>query len=107
MPPATELPPIVVGLDGSAPSILALRWAGALAPMLNARIRAASSWQFRIAFGIFTPVVWNPDEEARRICAEYPFLVAHGTGLAAWISVAPVQASVDGGGQAGSNHARL
>ena len=70
MQPAAELPPIVVGVDGSAPSILALRWAGALAPLFNARIRAVSSWQFQIAFGTFTPVVWNPDEEARKICAE-------------------------------------
>ncbi|MET3141360.1 UNVERIFIED_ORG: nucleotide-binding universal stress UspA family protein [Arthrobacter sp. UYEF10] len=65
-----ELPAIAVGVDGSAPSILALHWAGALAPLLKARIRAVTCWQFQISFGTFTPVVWNPDEDARKICAE-------------------------------------
>ncbi|QHK19005.1 universal stress protein [Pseudarthrobacter psychrotolerans] len=65
-----DLPAIVVGVDGSAPSILALRWARALAPLLNAPIRAVSSWQFQIAFGTFTPVIWNPEEDARKVCAE-------------------------------------
>ncbi|WP_309233387.1 universal stress protein [Pseudarthrobacter sp. AB1] len=65
-----ELPAIVVGVDGSAPSILALRWARALAPLLSAHIRAVSSWQFQIAFGTFTPVIRNPEEDARKICAE-------------------------------------
>jgi nucleotide-binding universal stress UspA family protein len=64
-----ELPVIVVGVDGSAPSILALRWARALAPLLKAHIRAVTCWQFQIAVGTFTPVVWNPDDEARKVCA--------------------------------------
>ena len=64
-----EVPAIVVGVDGSAPSILALRWAGALAPLLKARIRAVTCWQFQIAVGTFTPVIWDPEEEARKICA--------------------------------------
>ncbi|HET7139135.1 MAG TPA: universal stress protein [Arthrobacter sp.] len=70
MQPATELPPIVVGVDGSAPSILALRWAGALAPVLRCRIRAVSCWQFHIAVGTFIPVDWNPEEDARNVCTE-------------------------------------
>lgn len=69
MEPTPELPAIVVGVDGSAPSILALRWAGALAPLLKAHIRAVACWQFQIAVGTFMPVVWNPEDEARRICA--------------------------------------
>lgn len=64
-----EVPAIVVGVDGSAPSILALRWAGALAPLLKARIRAVTCWQFHIAVGTFIPVIWDPEEEARRVCA--------------------------------------
>lgn len=64
-----ELPAIVVGVDGSAPSVLALRWAGALAPLLKAHIRAVTCWQIQIAVGTFTPVVWNPDDEARKVCA--------------------------------------
>ena len=70
MQPTAELPVIVVGVDGSPPSILALRWAGALAPLLKAHIRAVSCWQFQIAFGTFTPVIWNPNEDARTICSE-------------------------------------
>lgn len=63
-------PAVVVGVDGSAPSILALRWADALAPLFQTHIKAVTAWQFQIAFGTFTPVVWRPDEEARHICAE-------------------------------------
>jgi nucleotide-binding universal stress UspA family protein len=164
-----ELPAIVVGVDGSAPSILALRWAGALAPLLKAHIRAVTSWQFQIAVGTFIPVIWDPEEEARKVCAaavdtafdgappaglelvasqgqaakllveesrsaqlvvvgsrghggfeglllgavsatvaehaKCPVLVAHGTDLPAGLFVAPGQASVEEGGQAGSSHA--
>ncbi|MEJ1193599.1 universal stress protein [Pseudarthrobacter sp. CCNWLW207] len=64
-----EVPAIVVGVDGSAPSLLALRWAGALAPLLKARIRAVTCWQFQIALGTFIPVIWDPEEEARKVCA--------------------------------------
>ncbi len=65
-----EPPAIVVGIDGSPPALLALRWAWALAPQLKAHIRAVTAWEFQIAFGTFTPVVWRPDEEARRICSD-------------------------------------
>lgn len=61
---------IVVGVDGSPASILALRWAAALAPVLSARVVAVAAWQFHIAFGTFEPVVWNPDEEARKMCKQ-------------------------------------
>jgi nucleotide-binding universal stress UspA family protein len=64
-----EMRAIVVGVDGSAPSILALRWAGALAPLLKARIRAVTCWQFHIAVGTFIPVIWDPEQEARKVCA--------------------------------------
>ena len=63
-------PAIVVGVDGSEPSILALRWAGALAPFFEARIQAVTGWQFRIALGTFIPVVWNPEAEARNACSK-------------------------------------
>lgn len=60
---------IVVGVDGSAPSITALRWAQALAPLLKAHIRAVTCWQFQIAVGTFTPLLWDPEEEARSVSA--------------------------------------
>jgi nucleotide-binding universal stress UspA family protein len=64
-----DLNAIVVGVDGSAPSLTALRWAHALAPLLKAHIRAVTCWQFQIAVGTFTPLLWNPEEEAREVCA--------------------------------------
>jgi nucleotide-binding universal stress UspA family protein len=67
---STGVSTIVAGVDGSESSILALRWAGALAPLFQASIRAVTCWQFQIAVGTFMPVLWNPDEEARKICAE-------------------------------------
>lgn len=60
---------IVVGVDGSAPSITALRWAHAMAPLLKAHIRVVTCWQFQIAVGTFTPLLWNPEEEAQSVCA--------------------------------------
>ena len=60
---------IVVGVDGSGPSIVALRWAAVLAPLFKGHIRAVTSWQYQIALGTFTPVLWQPEEEARKICA--------------------------------------
>jgi nucleotide-binding universal stress UspA family protein len=70
MHPTNRGPVVVVGVDGSAPSILALRWAGALARILDARIRAVTAWQFQIALGTFTPVVWNPEARAQNICSQ-------------------------------------
>ncbi|WP_255768782.1 universal stress protein [Pseudarthrobacter sulfonivorans] len=69
MAPTHDPEAIVVGVDGSTQSITALRWAGALAPLLRARIRAVTCWQFQITVGTFTPVLWNPEEEAQDVCA--------------------------------------
>jgi nucleotide-binding universal stress UspA family protein len=63
-------PRIVVGVDGSPPSILALRWAGALASVLEAEIRAVTAWEFQIPHGRLTPAVPNPDHLARGVCSE-------------------------------------
>jgi nucleotide-binding universal stress UspA family protein len=63
-------PRIVVGVDGSPPSILALRWAGALAPLLQADIRVVIAWEFQIPYGRLTPAVPNPDHVARGVCSE-------------------------------------
>ena len=35
---AEPMPSIVVGVDGSKASILALRWAGVIAPLMNAEM---------------------------------------------------------------------
>jgi nucleotide-binding universal stress UspA family protein len=68
-PSSSEQPAIVVGVDGSAPSIIALRLAATLAPLFNARIRAVTCWQYQITAGTFTPILWDPEEEARKVCA--------------------------------------
>ena len=42
---------IVVGIDGSPQSILALRWATTLAPTLGATIVGVAAWQLESAYG--------------------------------------------------------
>lgn len=58
---------IAVGVDGSAPSILALRWAGIIAPLMGAKIRAVTAWDFAVPPGQHTPVVPNPDRVAEKV----------------------------------------
>ncbi|MBN3498725.1 universal stress protein [Arthrobacter pascens] len=62
-------PTIVVGVDGSPQSILALRWAVVLAPIMGAGIRAVTAWEFDIPFGRLTPAVQNPDHIAQQVCS--------------------------------------
>ncbi|MFJ6003806.1 universal stress protein [Arthrobacter sp. NPDC092385] len=55
---------IVVGVDGSEPSIAALELAGRLVPLAGDVIRAVAVWQYPVGFGTFAPLDWNPDELA-------------------------------------------
>ncbi|MFJ6281372.1 universal stress protein [Arthrobacter subterraneus] len=55
---------IVVGVDGSEPSITALKLAAQLTPLIGDIIRAVTAWQHPAALGFFTPVDWNPAEQA-------------------------------------------
>jgi nucleotide-binding universal stress UspA family protein len=50
---------IVVGVDGSAASLEALRWAMAQAELTSARVRAISAWDTprQIGYDIYIPVV--------------------------------------------------
>jgi nucleotide-binding universal stress UspA family protein len=48
-------PRIVVGVDGSAESIEALRWAGAYAAAMGATIDAVMSWHLPTAAGVIPP----------------------------------------------------
>ena len=45
-----------------------------------------TAWEFQIPFGTFTPVVWRPDEEARRICSD--------AGATAFNATPPLNASL-------------
>lgn len=56
---------IVVGVDGSDPSIDALKLAAQLTPLAGDVIRAVTAWQHPAALGFFTPVDWNPEEQAK------------------------------------------
>ncbi|HSU47733.1 MAG TPA: universal stress protein [Arthrobacter sp.] len=61
---------IVVGVDGSPASILALRWAARLVPELGTSIAAVTAWQTQIAVGTFVPVEWEPEKWAEQIVAD-------------------------------------
>lgn len=51
-------PRIVVGVDGSDPSKLALRWAARIAAAENARIEAVIAWQLpALAYASMEPIV--------------------------------------------------
>ncbi|NKX50770.1 universal stress protein [Arthrobacter deserti] len=62
---------VVVGVDGSGPSIEGLRLAALLAPALNARVHAVSCWHFpRIYEGYVPPDFEAFQESARKTLAE-------------------------------------
>jgi nucleotide-binding universal stress UspA family protein len=67
---------IVVGVDGSAESKAALRWAAKLAPALGCAITAMTAWQFPAVVGMspavmnvgmapYFPESWHPEQDAR------------------------------------------
>lgn len=64
---------IVVGVDGSVPSKLALRWADYLAQAMGgAQIRAVIAWHSPTTYGwpSSTPDEWNPEADAARCLRE-------------------------------------
>ncbi|GAA1340268.1 universal stress protein [Arthrobacter roseus] len=61
---------IVVGVDGSASSIAALRWAAHLVPLAGSSLRAVAVWQYPMTFDAYVPVDWHPDEIASSVLAE-------------------------------------
>jgi nucleotide-binding universal stress UspA family protein len=48
---ATEGQLVVVGVDGSAESVAALKWAGTYAAATNSRVRAVMAWHYPAAVG--------------------------------------------------------
>lgn len=62
---------IVVGVDGSAPSQQALRWAAQIAAGLGAGIRAVSVWDLPTNFGWAAwPTGWDPARDAHQLLTE-------------------------------------
>ncbi len=61
---------IVVGVDGSEPAKLALRWAAQLAPTFAARIDAIAAWHVPVGYGSYgmggPAVYWNPEEDMEK-----------------------------------------
>ena len=57
---------IVVGVDGSEPSVQALRWAARLAATLSVGIEAVTSWSWPVTYGTGGVVAtWNPEVDAK------------------------------------------
>lgn len=59
---------VVVGVDGSGPSLEALRWAVRIAPVVDGAIEAVSTWEIPSDYGWATDLGdWQPDVDARRV----------------------------------------
>ncbi|WP_207345071.1 universal stress protein [Arthrobacter sp. E3] len=61
---------VVVGVDGSPQSILALKWANTLAPTLGATIVAVTTWQIDPMYSTYAVFDQDPADTARSISAE-------------------------------------
>ncbi|EPR75581.1 Universal stress protein family [Leifsonia rubra CMS 76R] len=61
---ARRSPLVVVGVDGSNSSLLALGFAKEYAHKLHGRLRAVSTWTYPISYNPL-PVSWSPEEETR------------------------------------------
>jgi nucleotide-binding universal stress UspA family protein len=59
---------LVVGVDGSEPSKVALRWAARLAPSMDAGIEAVIVWQLPVSYGWAPayPEGWLPAADAAK-----------------------------------------
>lgn len=57
---------IVVGVDGSEPSQLALRWAAKIADASGAHIDAVAAWQYSIPLGWTIPA-WDPRADMQQV----------------------------------------
>ncbi len=58
---------IVVGIDGSAESTQALRWAAGLAAATGARVEAVAAWQYPVVYGwAYPPLEWSPEQDMRK-----------------------------------------
>ncbi|WP_380280982.1 universal stress protein [Kitasatospora purpeofusca] len=57
---------IVVGIDGSAPSKAALRWAVGQAVLTGAAVHAVAAWEYPSLYGWFAPMVDDGFEQSAR-----------------------------------------
>ena len=62
---------IVVGVDGSGSSVLALRWAAHYAAQLAARLEVVMAWEYPASIGWATIAPdWSPADDVREVLAE-------------------------------------
>ncbi|MEW1952475.1 universal stress protein [Terrabacter sp. NPDC080008] len=62
--------PVVVGVDGSASSKEALRWAARMAAVEGVPIRAVTAWDYPQAYNSPVDVNWRPDVDAETVLRE-------------------------------------
>ena len=61
---------IVVGVDGSDHSIIALRQAAEIAQALGCTVHAICTWQYPAMGAEFVQIDWSPEEDAKAILAD-------------------------------------
>lgn len=65
--PTPEQRRIVVGVDGSDHSKLALRWAARLATTYDAELTALAAWHYPVAYGVGgLDAAWDPQRDASK-----------------------------------------
>ncbi|HEY0261123.1 MAG TPA: universal stress protein [Lacisediminihabitans sp.] len=80
---AVRRPHIIVGVDGSAASVAALRQAVVLAEALNGSVEAVDVWQFPASVAGYIPPEWSPEDDAKQVLAEATSEV-FGTAVPSW-----------------------
>ncbi len=70
-PADNDIARIVVGVDGSEQSKLALRWATRLAALTDTDIDAVMVWNYPVSFGwsagwAYTSPGWNPEADVQK-----------------------------------------
>ena len=61
---------IVVGVDGSDHSIVALRQGAEIAAALGSTVHAVCSWQYPAMGAEFVQIDWSPEKDAEAILAD-------------------------------------
>lgn len=58
---------VIVGVDGSAPSIAALRYGARIAAAFDAPLEAVTTWAFPRLADAYTVAAWSPEEDATAV----------------------------------------
>ena len=64
-------PVVIAGIDGSAESASALRWAAAVATSFGGHVEVIAAWEYPASFGFSTvPEDWDPIADMRKVADE-------------------------------------